>query len=81
MKLSTVVMLVLLNTGCIMPPRLGARYHRFERHGIEYVTCTVVAQADRPQLAAAALQLCKDAVEEHPAPEVGTRGKLQQEPK
>jgi hypothetical protein len=69
---------IFVMTGCIMPPHLGARYHRFEHKGEQYVTCTVVAQADRPKLAAAALQLCKDAVEDKPALDVGNRGKLDQ---
>jgi hypothetical protein len=61
--------IILPAAGCMpLGTHLGAHYQYFERHGQDFVSCTVVARADRPQLATDALKICQDALSE-PAPE------------
>jgi hypothetical protein len=60
MKLALLV-LVILTTGCA--PRLGAHIHRFSHAGVTYYHCTVVADERDNHLADAALDICKNAIE------------------
>jgi hypothetical protein len=49
-------------------PRLGAHIHTIRYRGIEYYHCTVVARKDEPNLTAASLDVCKDAIQGVPEP-------------
>jgi len=66
MKLLSIA-LVLLTTGCA--PRLGAHIHRFSHAGITYYHCTVIADERDNHLADAALDICKNAIENPQRPE------------
>lgn len=75
------IALTLTSAGCMsLGTQLGAHYKHFERHGETFVSCTVVARADRPKLAADALRVCQEAIQENPPDYIGHRGKLDQRP-
>lgn len=63
MKLASLLLASLLLTGCA--PLLGAHVHRFQYQGVDYVKCTVIAEAGKSQLAEPAIDICRDAVREH----------------
>jgi hypothetical protein len=65
MKLLILILFLLVATGCA--PVLGAHVHRITHKGVTYIKCTAVTEEDRPDLAHAALDICRAAIEHRPA--------------
>jgi uncharacterized protein YceK len=65
MKLLILILFLLVTTGCA--PVVGAHVQRITHKGVTYTKCVAVSEEDRPDLAHAALDICRAAIEHQPA--------------